>query len=104
MESSLVGFVRILRSHDLRVSPAETLDAMAAAEALGFDDRERLRDGLAATLAKSSREEEIFRLLFERYFDHSAGDFAGAGALGEEEQDAEGSTAGLPPPAAEAAG
>ena len=81
MDSSLVGFVRILRSHDLRVSPAETLDAMAAMEALGYGDRQQLRDGLAATLAKSRREEAIFDVLFERYFDHSAGDFAAAGRL-----------------------
>ncbi|KGE04036.1 VWA domain-containing protein [Pseudohaliea rubra] len=105
MDSSLVGFVRILRSHDLRVSPAETLDAMAAAEALGFGDRERLRDGLAATLVKSRREEEIFRVLFERYFDHSAGDFAGAGAFGEGEREGDGEESTTePPPATEAAG
>ena len=77
MDRSLIGFVRILRSHDLRVSPAETLDALSAAEALGYGDRSRLRDGLAATLAKSEREEEVFRGLFDRYFDPRAGAFSG---------------------------
>ncbi|HBO14480.1 MAG TPA: hypothetical protein DD491_16955 [Halieaceae bacterium] len=100
MDSSLVGFVRILRSHDLRVSPAETLDALAAAEALGYGDRGRLRIGLAAALAKSRREEEIFGVLFDRYFDHSAGDFATAGTLADDD----GPDSSTPPAATEAAG
>ena len=66
--------------------PTESqLDALAAAEALGYGDRGRLRIGLAAALAKSRREEEIFGVLFDRYFDHSAGDFATAGTLADDD-------------------
>ena len=51
MQSSLVNFIQVLRSHDVRVSPAETLDAMDVASTLGYTDRTRLRDGLAMALA-----------------------------------------------------
>ena len=44
MQSRLVNFIHLLRSHDVRVSPAESLDAMGVATTLGYSDRERLRD------------------------------------------------------------
>jgi uncharacterized protein with von Willebrand factor type A (vWA) domain len=75
MQSSLLRFVGILRSHSLPVSPSETLDAAAAMALIGYDDREILRDALAATLAKSRREEETFRYCFDRFFDQRAADF-----------------------------
>jgi uncharacterized protein len=68
MQSGLTGFIDMLRSHQLRVSPAETLDAMAVAATLGYADRGRLRDGLAMTLAKSAEEEAILLDCFDRYF------------------------------------
>ncbi|WP_116367644.1 vWA domain-containing protein [Parahaliea mediterranea] len=68
MQAALTGFIQLLRSHDLRVSPAETLDAMAVASALGYADRGRLRDGLALSLAKSAREEAILLRCFDQYF------------------------------------
>ena len=36
MQSSLVNFIQVLRSHDVRVSPAETLDAVDVAATLGL--------------------------------------------------------------------
>ena len=36
MQSNLVSFIQVLRSHDVRISPAETLDAMTVAKALGY--------------------------------------------------------------------
>ncbi|MEM1153185.1 MAG: VWA domain-containing protein [Pseudomonadota bacterium] len=68
MQSNLVSFIQVLRSHDVRVSPAETLDAMAVATTLGYADRSLLRDGLAMTLAKTPEEEAIFLSCFDRYF------------------------------------
>ena len=47
MQSNLVSFIQVLRTHDVRVSPAETLDAMAVATTLGYADRNLLRNGLA---------------------------------------------------------
>ena len=36
MQSNLVSFIQVLRSHDVRVSPAETLDAVDVAATLGY--------------------------------------------------------------------
>lgn len=79
MQAGLTGFIRLLRSHDVRVSPAETLDAMSAASALGYADRERLRDGLALTLAKTPREEAVLLRCFDQYFSGQLPDFSAAG-------------------------
>jgi uncharacterized protein len=68
METMLTGFVRALRNAEVRVSPAETLDAVRATDLVGYDDRERLRQVLSATLAKSIEEKPIFDKCFARYF------------------------------------
>lgn len=75
MQSRLVSFIALLRSHEVRVSPAETLDAMAVAATLGYAERERLRDGLAMALAKTPAEEAVFEHCFERFFDRQLADF-----------------------------
>jgi uncharacterized protein with von Willebrand factor type A (vWA) domain len=76
MQSNLVSFIQVLRTHDVRVSPAETLDAMAVATTLGYADRSLLRDGLAMTLAKTPEEEAIFLACFDRYFYQHLSDFS----------------------------
>lgn len=76
MQSSLLRFIEILRSHALPVSPAETLDAAAAMEAVGYSDRSTLRNALALTLAKSDREEHTFFYCFDQFFDQQAADFS----------------------------
>jgi hypothetical protein len=76
MQSNLVDFIQVLRSHEVRVSPAETLDAMDVAATLGYSDRNLLRDGLAMTLAKTPAEEVIFVNCFDRFFQQDLGDFS----------------------------
>lgn len=68
VDRTISGFVRALRSADVRVSPAETLDAMAAVRLLGWNERARLRTGLRSVLAKNSAEQEQFDRLFDLYF------------------------------------
>jgi hypothetical protein len=77
MQSNLVSFIQVLRTHDVRVSPAETLDAMDVAAVLGYSDRSLLRDGLAMTLAKTPQEEATFLKCFDRFFHQGLSDFAG---------------------------
>jgi hypothetical protein len=89
MQSNLVSFIQVLRSHDVRVSPAETLDAVDVVATLGYSDRGLLRDGLAMTLAKSPEEEVIFLQCFDRFFHSELADFAAQDSphtAGEEEQ------------------
>jgi len=76
MQSNLVSFIQVLRTHDVRVSPAETLDAMTVATTLGYANRNMLRDGLAMTLAKTPEEEAIFLSCFDRYFYQRLSDFS----------------------------
>jgi len=88
MHSNLVSFIQMLRSHEVRVSPAETLDAVEVAAALGYADRELLRDGLAMTLAKTAEEEVIFLQCFERFFKQNLADFAAPEQADSEQADA----------------
>ena len=76
MQSNLVDFIQVLRSHDIRVSPAETLDAVGVTTTLGYSDRNLLRDGLAMTLAKTPAEEVIFLDCFDRFFQQDLADFS----------------------------
>jgi len=68
MESRLVEFAGVLRRGGIRVSTAETLEALQAARLLGLHDRERFQDALRATMVKRSTDLEAFNTLFDLYF------------------------------------
>ena len=44
MEKVLTDFVKALRNSNVRVSPAETLDAMSVIDEVGYDDRDLLKE------------------------------------------------------------
>lgn len=64
----LLAFIKFLRGRDIPISPADTLDAVHVASLLGYDNRPSLKDGLAAVLAKSQREQAIYAEAFEHFF------------------------------------
>ena len=64
----IADFVRILRAADIRVSPAETLDAAEIFETIGFEDRSILKHALGQSLAKTETEKRAFDEAFETYF------------------------------------
>ncbi|MFD4656389.1 VWA domain-containing protein [Kitasatospora sp. NPDC058444] len=64
----LTGLVRALRGHGLRIGPAETVDAAAVLEVLGFADREQMRAGLAAALLRSEGQRTVFDATFDLFF------------------------------------
>lgn len=68
MSKMMTNFVDALRAADLQVSPAETLDAMEAADLVGFGDRALLKDTLALSLAKTPEEKQAFDEAFDRFF------------------------------------
>jgi hypothetical protein len=68
VDRGLHRFARLLRSHGIRVSITEVLDAMTVAQALGFRDRQTLKEGLGAALVKEQRDWPMYEDLFERYF------------------------------------
>lgn len=72
MQRTLEQFFRALRAADVRVSPAEAIDATRAVAVTGFADRALLKDALCATLAKSRDEVERFDSIFETFFARDA--------------------------------
>jgi len=68
MDVILTRFVAALRHADVRVSPAETLDACAVLERVGIEDERLLRDALALTLAKTREDKARFAQCFDRFF------------------------------------
>ena len=72
MQHTLEEFIRALRAADVRVSPAEAIDAARTAAAVGYADRELFKDALCATLAKSRDEVVRFDETFERFFARGA--------------------------------
>ncbi|GHB66294.1 VWA domain-containing protein [Streptomyces viridiviolaceus] len=69
----LTSLVAALRAHGIRVGTGETVDAARAVEALGLADRERLREGLAATLLHTAGQRQVFDPVFDLYFPRGVG-------------------------------
>jgi hypothetical protein len=72
MQRTLEEFLRALRAADVRVSPAEAIDAARAVESVGYADRELFKDALCAVLAKSRDEVGRFDTTFETFFNRQA--------------------------------
>jgi uncharacterized protein with von Willebrand factor type A (vWA) domain len=67
MRERLLSFIDALRQSGVRVSVAESLDAMNAVAAAGLA-RSPMREALAATLVKDEDDRAIFDQTFERLF------------------------------------
>ncbi|HTT76166.1 MAG TPA: hypothetical protein VMF50_09345, partial [Candidatus Binataceae bacterium] len=65
---SLLEFIAMLRTAGMRISVAESLDAMHAVASAGLEQRGRLREALAATLLKDEAERSVFDDAFAEYF------------------------------------
>src|SRR5688500_13188500 len=68
MDERILEFIGDLRRAELRISPSEALDALAASAEIGLADRETFQSSLAATLGKESRDLETCDRLFNLYF------------------------------------
>lgn len=68
MREELHRFFRAARGAGVRVSPAESIDAMKAVADVGFSDRGILRDTLLLTLAKSEDEKRALGECFDLFF------------------------------------
>ena len=68
MEVTLTRFVHALRSAELPVSPAETLDGYEVVRHVGIADPRLLENSLALVLAKSIDEKQRFADCFQRFF------------------------------------
>ena len=68
IDRTVVDFVKVLRTAELAVSPAETLDAMRALNIVGYQDRQFLKNSLSIVLSKTPDEKEAFETCFESFF------------------------------------
>ena len=68
MDERILEFIGDLRRAELRISPWEALDALAASAEVGLTDRETFKATLAATLVKESRDLATFDRIFNLYF------------------------------------
>ena len=68
MQQTLENFLRALRAMDVRVSPAEAIDAHCTVDSVGYSDRTLLKDSLCIALAKSEEEVERFDECFDIFF------------------------------------
>lgn len=68
MDDRIVEFIRGLRAAGVRVSLAESIDALKAVETLGVTQKGIFRQSLRATLVKESDDFRAFDELFPLYF------------------------------------
>ncbi|MDX2163656.1 MAG: VWA domain-containing protein [bacterium] len=64
----MIDFIRALRAAGVRISLAESMDAMRGVEALGVNERDVFRAALKTTLVKESRDQSTFEEFFPLFF------------------------------------
>ncbi|UFS75718.1 VWA domain-containing protein [Tardiphaga sp. 37S4] len=70
MRDTLHRFFRAARGAGVKISPAESIDAMRAVAEVGPSDRGILRDALLLTLAKSGDDKAALGACFDTFFTH----------------------------------
>jgi uncharacterized protein with von Willebrand factor type A (vWA) domain len=68
MDKRIIEFAGVLRRNGIRVSTAETLEALQGSYALGLQDRAIFKNVLRATMVKRTPDIEAFDELFDVYF------------------------------------
>jgi uncharacterized protein with von Willebrand factor type A (vWA) domain len=68
MDAAINRFVCLLKRNGVRVSPAESIDAMQALQAVSLADRETVKTALRTTLIKDMHDIAVFDELFELFF------------------------------------
>jgi len=69
LSANLVGFCRYLRLNELKTGIGEQIDALRALEEVDFENETSFRMALRTTLAKSTKEQEIFDEHFDTFWD-----------------------------------
>src|SRR5215211_6551271 len=100
MRENLHRFFRAARGAGVRLSPAESIDAMRAVSQVGFSDRDILRDTFLLTLAKTQDEKRALGECFDLFFSQPApppspeNDNSEASEAAEQPEQSAGETAG----------
>jgi uncharacterized protein len=69
----LVGFVKALRGQGISVGPSETVDAGRVMAALGLDDREVLREGIACAVLRRPEHRDTYDAMFDLWWPAALG-------------------------------
>ena len=104
MDRTLTHFIAALRNADIRISPAETLDAMSALELVGYRDRAFLKNSLALVLPKTADEKETFDSAFDQFFSFEDVSLGSPSGDGDPEDEREGAGEGEGQAAGEGSG
>jgi uncharacterized protein len=72
MDKRVVEFIRTLRAAGVRISVAESADAMDAMDQIGLFERELFRHALKTTLVKERSDDPTFEHFFPLFFDTGA--------------------------------
>ncbi|EFP58215.1 VWA domain-containing protein [Dermacoccus nishinomiyaensis] len=73
LQRRLVSLANALRRHGVVVGTSDVIDAGRIVTALGLDDRERLREGLASAFMRRGEQRRVFDELFDLYFPAALG-------------------------------
>jgi hypothetical protein len=68
LERAIVEFCRFARERGLPAGVKESLDALRAAEAVGVDDRQKLKFAMRAVICASKADWDLFEDVFEEYW------------------------------------
>lgn len=68
MDKRMVDFIRALRAAGVRISLAESQDAMYGANTVGIDSQNTFKAAMRTTLVKERRDQEIFEQFFPLFF------------------------------------
>ena len=77
LEPRLVGLTNALRRHGVVAGTSDVIDAAAVITALGMEDRDRLREGLAAALTRRGGQRQVYDDLFDIWFPAALGSRTG---------------------------
>ncbi|MBC7811340.1 MAG: VWA domain-containing protein [Burkholderiales bacterium] len=69
MDKRMVDFIRAMRAAGVRISLAESQDAMYGVEAVGATERDFFRSTLKTTLVKEMRDQKTFDYFFPLFFE-----------------------------------
>jgi uncharacterized protein with von Willebrand factor type A (vWA) domain len=68
MDKRMVDFIRALRAAGVRISLAESIDAMHGAEVVGIEGRDQFRAAMKSTLVKEAKDNGKFDYFFPLFF------------------------------------
>lgn len=67
----MIDFIRVLRAAGVRISLAESMDAMRGVETVGVESRDLFRATMKTTLVKEARDQSTFEYFFPLFFGES---------------------------------